>query len=52
MLGLNFDQRCGVMPTQVESKPESGQREAAEHVTGAYYLLKTVQDKTVQGQDW
>ena len=45
MLGLKFDQWCGVMATQGESKPESGQREAAEHVAGAYHLLKTVQDK-------
>jgi hypothetical protein len=45
MLGLKFDQRCGVMPTQGESKPESGQREATENVAGAYHLLKTLQDK-------
>lgn len=33
------------MQTQGESKPEPGPRQAAEHVAGAYHLLKTLQDK-------
>jgi hypothetical protein len=33
------------MQTHGESKPEPGPRQAAEHVAGAYHLLKTLQDK-------
>jgi len=33
------------MPTQGESKPDFGTRQAAEHVAGAHLLLKTLQDK-------
>ena len=33
------------MPTQGESKPDSGALQAAEHVAGAHDLLKVLQDK-------
>jgi hypothetical protein len=33
------------MPTQDESKPESGSQQAAKHVAGAHDLLKAVRDK-------
>ena len=33
------------MPTQGESKPDSGTRQAAEHVAGAHDLLNALQDK-------
>jgi len=33
------------MPTQGESKPDSGARQAAEHVAGAHRLLKALQDQ-------
>jgi hypothetical protein len=33
------------MQTQGELKPESGPQHAAEHVEGAYHLLKTLQHK-------
>ena len=33
------------MPSQGESKPDSGARQAAEHVVGAHRLLKALQDK-------
>ncbi len=33
------------MQKQEESKPESGQLQAAEHVAAAYHLLKTLEEK-------
>ncbi len=33
------------MTTQGESKPESGQQNAADHVAAAYLLLKALQEK-------
>jgi hypothetical protein len=33
------------MQTQEESKPESGQQQAAEHVAAAHDLLKALQEK-------
>jgi hypothetical protein len=33
------------MPTQGESKPDSGALQATEHVAGAHDLLKVLQDK-------
>jgi hypothetical protein len=33
------------MQTQGKSKPDSGARQAAEHVAGAHQLLKALQDK-------
>jgi len=36
------------MQTQKESKPESGQQEAAAQVEAAYHLLKTLQEKIGQ----
>jgi hypothetical protein len=33
------------MGEQGESKPQSGQKQATEHVAGAYHLLKALQDK-------
>ncbi len=33
------------MTTEGESKPESSQTEAAEHVAAAYHLLKTLEEK-------
>jgi hypothetical protein len=33
------------MPTQEESKPESGPQQAAEHVAGAHQLLKALQER-------
>jgi hypothetical protein len=33
------------MPTQGENKPDSGPRQAAEHVSGAHDLLKALRDK-------
>lgn len=33
------------MQTQEESKPESGPRQAAEHVAGAHHLLKVLQER-------
>ena len=36
------------MPTQSEAKPDSGPRQAAEHVAGAHNLLKALQGKLAE----
>jgi hypothetical protein len=43
--GIKIQPEVSFMQTQGESKPESGPRQAAEHVAGAHRLLKTLQDK-------
>ena len=45
ILGTTIRPEARIMQTQGEFNPDSGARQAAEHVAGAHDLLKALQDK-------